>query len=172
MKGMRALFVGRFQPFHNGHLAALKHILSECDEAIIMIGSAQFSGTPVNPFSADERKEMIDAVLKAEGLAKRCTVVPVPDIHDHSKWVAHVKSLVPPFDVVYSNHELTQKLFRAAGIRVKPIPFFEREKNEGTKIRKAIAEGKEWEMFVPAQVAEFLKKNERTERLRKINGKR
>jgi len=168
---MRALFVGRFQPFHNGHVAALRFILGECDEVIIMVGSAQFENTLVNPFSADERMEMIKAVLKAANFEKKCAVVPVPDINDHSKWVSHVKSLVPPFDVVYSNHELTQKLFKAAGITVKPIPFYRREELEGTKIRRAIVEGREWKDRVPVQVAEIMVKIGGIERLKGINSK-
>ena len=38
----RGLMLGRFQPFHNGHLALTKQILTECDELVIIIGSAQF----------------------------------------------------------------------------------------------------------------------------------
>ncbi|MEM3766696.1 MAG: adenylyltransferase/cytidyltransferase family protein, partial [Candidatus Bathyarchaeia archaeon] len=31
----RGLFVGRFQPFHKGHLHVIKEILSEVDELVI-----------------------------------------------------------------------------------------------------------------------------------------
>ena len=37
----RALFIGRFQPFHNAHLADIKKILKENDEVLIAIGSSQ-----------------------------------------------------------------------------------------------------------------------------------
>ena len=36
---MRALYVGRFQPFHNGHLEVVRHILSRADELILVIGA-------------------------------------------------------------------------------------------------------------------------------------
>ncbi|HDH28034.1 MAG TPA: nicotinamide-nucleotide adenylyltransferase, partial [Euryarchaeota archaeon] len=52
---MRALLIGRFQPFHKGHLAVIKKILSEADELIIVVGSSQHRGAVENPFSADER---------------------------------------------------------------------------------------------------------------------
>lgn len=39
----RGLFVGRFQPFHLGHLEAIKDTLGEVDELVIVIGSAQYS---------------------------------------------------------------------------------------------------------------------------------
>jgi len=35
----RGLFVGRFQPFHKGHLRAVKDILGKVDELVIVVGS-------------------------------------------------------------------------------------------------------------------------------------
>lgn len=58
---MKALFIGRFQPFHSGHLDAIKQI-SE-DEIIIGVGSSQYSGTEDNPHSFEERKKMIERSL-------------------------------------------------------------------------------------------------------------
>ncbi|EQD45121.1 nicotinamide-nucleotide adenylyltransferase, partial [mine drainage metagenome] len=52
---MRAFVVGRFQPFHNGHLHVIKEILSQYSSVIIGIGSAQYSHTMENPFTAGER---------------------------------------------------------------------------------------------------------------------
>jgi len=54
---MIALFIGRFQPFHSGHLDAIKQISEE--EIIIGIGSSQYSKTEENPYSFEERKKMI-----------------------------------------------------------------------------------------------------------------
>src|SRR5207245_2773190 len=62
----RALFVGRFQPFHRGHLATVRRILETNDEIIVGIGSAQYSHTGENPFTAGERYEMIKRALDAE----------------------------------------------------------------------------------------------------------
>ncbi|MEM2803284.1 MAG: adenylyltransferase/cytidyltransferase family protein, partial [Nitrososphaerota archaeon] len=36
-KARRAVFIGRFQPFHLGHLEAVKQILQECNELIIAV---------------------------------------------------------------------------------------------------------------------------------------
>ena len=60
-----ALFVGRFQPFHFGHLHAIKKILEESEELLIVVGSAQMSHEPDNPFTAGERLEMIGKTLAA-----------------------------------------------------------------------------------------------------------
>jgi nicotinamide-nucleotide adenylyltransferase len=59
----RGLMLGRFQPFHKGHLALTKQILSECDELVIIIGSAQFNFIDKDPFSAGERVLMIHKAL-------------------------------------------------------------------------------------------------------------
>ncbi|RMF91195.1 MAG: nicotinamide-nucleotide adenylyltransferase, partial [Methanobacteriota archaeon] len=62
---MKALFIGRFQPLHKGHMMIIKRILEETDALSIVIGSSQHAGTPENPFSADEREEMLRRALEA-----------------------------------------------------------------------------------------------------------
>ena len=56
---MKALYIGRFQPFHNVHLKILQKFTKKYDEIIIGIGSAQYSNTLDNPFTLEERKLMI-----------------------------------------------------------------------------------------------------------------
>ena len=82
----RALFIGRFQPFHNAHLVDVNKILKECDEVIIAVGSSQEKNTLENPFSYSERKRMIESVLKKHKI-KNCKIYPVPDLYDDKKWV-------------------------------------------------------------------------------------
>ena len=59
MSKERGLFVGRFNPFHKGHLKAVQDILEQEDEIIIAIGSTQQSHTVSDPFTAGERVLMI-----------------------------------------------------------------------------------------------------------------
>jgi nicotinamide-nucleotide adenylyltransferase len=59
----KALFIGRFQPFHPGHLDAIKQISEP--EIIIGIGSSQYSKTTDNPYSFAERKTMIEQNLQS-----------------------------------------------------------------------------------------------------------
>jgi nicotinamide-nucleotide adenylyltransferase len=74
----RAVFVGRFQPFHLGHLIVAKDILEEVDELIVVIGSAQYSHTIENPFTSGERMMMIrEALREAQVPAERYWIVPV-----------------------------------------------------------------------------------------------
>jgi nicotinamide-nucleotide adenylyltransferase len=161
----RALFVGRFQPFHHGHYEVAKRLLSQHDELIIVVGSAGSEITSDNPFTANERIEMIKSAYSPQQLT-RITIVPVPDINDHSRWVDHVKTYIPAFDVVYSNNEIVTKLFSKAGIEVKPIEFIDRGSNEGKYIRHLMQMGNsEWKKHVPKGVAEYIEKIEGEKRL-------
>ena len=57
-----ALILGRFQPFHLGHLELIRAVNNRYEKIIIAVGSAQEKGTAENPFDKDERKNMIKSV--------------------------------------------------------------------------------------------------------------
>ena len=63
MKYQFGLFVGRFQPFHRGHESIIRNMLEYCEKIIITIGSAQASGTELNPFRYEYRRLMIQKVF-------------------------------------------------------------------------------------------------------------
>jgi nicotinamide-nucleotide adenylyltransferase len=151
-----ALLIGRFQPFHNGHLEVVKKILGECDYLIIGIGSSQYSKTEENPFSGDEREHMIYKTLKKEDLVD-WEIVQVPDIHDEERWVNHVQKICPAFDLVYSGNPNTKKLFEEANVEVRQQPMYDREKYSGTEIRGKILTKKSWKELVPKSVSESIR---------------
>ena len=163
-----ALFIGRFQPFHLGHLRALRWIAAKSSKVIVAVGSADKWLEPENPFSARERIRMIRAEIGKERHSNRFVVVPLTDVGDNSRWVAHVDAHVPPYDVAYSNNPLVRRLMQKAGKKVKAIPFFRRRILDATKIRRRMAEGKKWEDRVPKKVAEHLKKIDAERRVREI----
>lgn len=150
-----SLLIGRFQPFHKGHLEVIKAIAGESDYITIGIGSAQYSHTFENPFTAGERHLMISRALKDEGI-EHYFLVPIIDINRYAVWVAHVASLVPPFKAVYSNNPLTKRLFQEAGYEVRASPLFNVEIYSGTEIRKRMLAGQEWRDLVPKAVAEVI----------------
>jgi len=165
----RALYPGRFQPFHVGHLEAVRHVLGESSEIIVMIGSASQSHTVENPFTAGERTSMIKLALDEAGVnPSRHFIVPVTDLQVHSIWVSHVCSLVPKFDVIYSNEPLTRRLFIEAGFTVKPIPFFKRKLCSATEIRKRMLRDSSWEKLLPNSVAGYIREVQGVERLRDL----
>jgi len=154
----RALFVGRFQPFHYGHLYAIEKILEQAEELIIVVGSAQMSHEPDNPFTAGERIEMIQAALIDAGIPReRYMLIPIADAPSHRTWVSYVESQTPRFDVVYSNQSLTRRLLIEAGYEVRSITLYKRGKFKATEIRRLILKGEDWSMLVPSSVFKIVK---------------
>ncbi|MEZ0345004.1 MAG: nicotinamide-nucleotide adenylyltransferase [Infirmifilum sp.] len=166
----RAFYIGRFQPFHLGHLNAIKWILSREHEVVVAIGSAQQSFEPKNPFTSGERALMIWESLKREELLHRVLIVMIPDtLFEHSKWVCNIRTFSPRFDIAYTNDELSRILLEDAGYQVKPIPFFDREKYSGTSIRQLMAlRRQEWRILVPPETAHVIDSIQGEERVHKI----
>ncbi|NYZ79043.1 nicotinamide-nucleotide adenylyltransferase [Candidatus Micrarchaeota archaeon] len=166
---MRGLFIGRFQPFHNGHLKGIEWALKRCDELVIAVGSTQRSFDRMDLFTAGERVEMIRRVLKAKKLEGRCIIIPVSDINNNALWVSHLESLCPEFRVVFSNNPLVKLLFSGTGKKVLEVPLFERKRCDGTCIRKLMLSGNKWKELVPPEVAGFIAESGGAERLRSIS---
>ena len=166
----RGVFVGRFQPFHKGHLEVVKKIEQEVDELVIIVGSSQYSHRLDNPFTAGERITMIRKALEETGIQlQRIWIIPVPDVHQHALWVSQIVGYAPKFDVVYANEPLTSRLFTEAGFKVKPLPFIKREIYLATEIRKRMLAGENWKELVPKSVAQFIEEIGGDTRLRELN---
>ena len=165
----RGLYVGRFQPFHLGHLEAIQDVLKEIDELAIVIGSAQYSHNINNPFTAGERLVMIRRALQEAGIDQsRLWVVPVPDVHLHMLWVSALEGYTPRFNIVYSNEPLTRRLFTEAGYKVKSIRFFQRKVYTSTLVREKMLKGESWTKLVPKSVADFINEIDGVNRLRDL----
>jgi nicotinamide-nucleotide adenylyltransferase len=167
----RALFIGRFQPMHEGHLSAIKEILGKFDEAVIIVGSSQENLTGRNPLTAGERIEMVYAVLSANGLAGRACVIPVPDTPESGLWPARVLSYAPKVDALFTANDYTESLFRIYNAGVHDGIKIVNQKVVGgisaTAIREKIVRGdSSWEKMVPKEAVAFLKKNKLDERTR------
>ncbi len=163
---MRGFMPGRFQPFHKGHLHAVRYALGLVEELVIGVTASQFNYTPENPFTAGERLVMVRLALG--DLYGRCYVVPLDNVVDNSTWLRHVRSRVPDFKVIFTNNDFVRLLAESEGLRVVPIPFLERERYSGTRIRRLMAEGGPWEDLVPPPVAEYLRKIGGAERVRRL----
>jgi nicotinamide-nucleotide adenylyltransferase len=162
----RGFYIGRFQPYHNGHQSVLEHIATQVDEIIIGVGSAQLSHSVNNPFTSGERVLMITRALSSLGCP--FYVIPIEDIRRNALWVAHVRSMTPPFDACYSSNPLVVQLFREAGVDVQSPAMYERELLSGTEIRRRMLAGEPWKELVPRAVVQVLDEIEGTARLCQI----
>ncbi len=167
---MNGLLIGRFQPFHLGHLEAILFGLSQVQSLWIGIGSSNRSNEMKNPFTADERKEMILSSIDKK-IAEKIKIYYIPDVADHSKWTLEIDSIVPKYDVVFSNDEFSQTLFQKRGIKVIPVPLKQRESYSGTNIRSKIANNQDWKDLVPQGTRNVLLKINAKDRLKIFNYK-
>ncbi|MBI1935393.1 nicotinamide-nucleotide adenylyltransferase [Candidatus Woesearchaeota archaeon] len=161
----RALFIGRFQPFHNAHLIDIKNILKEYDEIIIAIGSSNEKNTPENPFSYAERREMIKKALLKNKISN-FKIYPSPDFYDDNKWIADLRKRLPSFGIAYSGNPYTIRCFGKHKIKVKKIRLIRGVSS--TRIREMMVKGEKWERLVPKEVSGHLKKAKGLDRLGKI----
>ena len=163
----RGLFIGRFQPFHLGHLEDIKNAVKEVDELIIGIGSSNEEHTKENPFTVEERIEMIDLVLPANNISNY-TVFPIPDLGNDKKWVEHIETLVPKFDVVYTGNKLTERCFKGK-YKVKRVNML--EGISSTIIRNKMLKNMDWQSLVPKKVADFIEKIGGIKRIKRVASK-
>lgn len=156
---MRGLMMGRFQPFHLGHLDLTKQILNECDEAIIAITSSQFNYLEKDPFTAGERIEMIHNSLKESDIdLSRCFIVAIENQFNIAIWASYLKTALPHFDKVYSGNDYVKMLLADSAIDVISPKFLDRTQYNATRIRSMILSGNDWQNLVPNAVVKFLDK--------------
>jgi nicotinamide-nucleotide adenylyltransferase len=164
---MDGLLIGRFQPFHLGHLDALHFALSKVDKLWIGLGSSNKPLQKDNPFSAEERKEMILASID-DSMKQRIQIYFIPDLDNHIKWIELINTIVPKFNIIFTNDELTRHLYSKRDVTVLSIPFVKRDILSGTNIRNMIISDQKWEDFVPEGTKNFLYKTSGKQRLKNL----
>lgn len=85
-----AVYIGRFQPFHNGHLALVRQALALAPRLIVVLGSANAPCSAKNPFTWQERAELICSALDPDARS-RTEFLPIVDVGNEPLWVAHVR---------------------------------------------------------------------------------
>ncbi len=164
------LLVGRFQPFHLGHMSALRFALGTAGRLWIGIGSSNRPPEAANPFTAAERREMILSSVDA-GTAARITIYDIPDVENHVRWLDLIDGIVPPFGVVFTNDRLTERLYserRSGAVRAVRIPLLNRDELSGTRIRDMIGGGappSDWQRLVPSGTRDVLRRCDAESRL-------
>jgi nicotinamide-nucleotide adenylyltransferase len=163
----RGFYIGRFQPYHQGHHRMVEQIAEELDELVLGIGSAGDSHSVHDPFTAGERIMMITKALVDLELVTY--PVPIEDLDRNSVWVSHVRSMSPQFDIAYSNNPLVIQLFKEAGVEVRQSDMFNREELEGSAVRERMINGGDWRSLVPNPVAEVVDEIGGVERIQRVS---
>jgi nicotinamide-nucleotide adenylyltransferase len=167
---MKALFIGRFQPFHIGHLKVIQDASKEFNFIIIGIGSSQYGNKLDNPFTAEERKKMIELSLKKNGI-NNFEIALITDIHNPPKWVDHVLSIISDFDVVLTNNSKTKRLFLEKGFTVKETKIYNKNEYSGKIIRNKLIKDKVWQNSVPDEVVLIINQIDGVNRVKNISNK-
>lgn len=97
------IFIGRFQPFHNGHKKVIDRALELSKNVIVFIGSANSARCYRNPWTFEERKEMIYNSYLLRDLeddigyiptTSRLIFKPLDDVYNDQAWIKQVQELV------------------------------------------------------------------------------
>ena len=126
------IVLGRFQPFHKGH-AYLVEAALEKGPTVIAIGSSQAESSIDNPWSADEREDMIRTWLAG----RDADIVQIPDINDPPNWVEHATKYHGEGTLVTSDGS-TSSLYEAANFPVDWVDLNNRESFEGWRVRATL----------------------------------
>ena len=161
----RALFIGRFQPFHNAHLVDIKKILKEVDEVIVAIGSSNKKNTFENPFSYNERRQMISKTLRKHNI-KNFKIYPVPDLYNDKKWVNYIRNNLPKYDFVYSGNLWTLRCFKKHDSKVKKIKLIKGVNS--SKIRELMIKNKNWQKLVPKETVDYIIRINGVKKIKKV----
>ena len=155
----RVAFIGRFQPFHRGHLSVIEDLLPKFDQVLVVIGSSDKFRTPENPFTVGERHAMVKATLDDLGVEpEKFKVVPLPDIDDDEKWPRHVIKTCPEFEAVaITDNPRVEGLFRKF-TKKKIIKTKKKYAISATKVREEIGAGSDLQKYLPQPVIAFLQK--------------
>lgn len=156
-KGKKAVFVGRFQPLHRGHLEAIKWILAQSKQLKIVIGSMQEFGQANNPLEYADRKKMLEIALAAEGL-KNCEISGLPDFGNDAAWarkLLEAAGLKAEAAVLVSLNDWAKSCAKKIAVEVADQPVF-CDNLSATQVRQTIFAGSDWKNLVPAAVFDYL----------------
>ena len=163
------VFTGRFQPFHLDHLEMVRHALGLAERVLIGVtnpdeaqlvehaASAHRHLASANPYSYQQRVQLIDAALQVEGIAReRYDLVPFP-LDAPERWPALVAPGTPQLVRVYSDWEREKvRRFTAAGYPPLVLEGKVARRLTATEIRRAMAAGEGVPASVPPGAQELL----------------
>lgn len=173
----QGVVVGRFQPFHNGHLQYVLKALERCGHLYIGITTPGETATQYepsdptrlglwnNPFSYDERVEMITAALQAEQVNQAKTTFVHFNPSDLAAWYKAVPHDATYFLLLIGDEQKKVDEMRTQGLVVEVLDTVtDREETSG-QIRQAMQTGQTWKHMVPDAVAAYLQQIDAVKRI-------
>jgi bifunctional NMN adenylyltransferase/nudix hydrolase len=168
-----ALITGRFQTFHNGHSGNIYKAMALAYNTVIVIGSAQESGTERNPFSAELRKLILEDAfsIHVSGSDQKIWIITLEDMTNESdhcvEWGDYLMNSIRV--KLYAMNKLVTPdvmIFGNDGPENSPMQWFDEKWQDklsfvqiarpaqavsATKLREAMLLGKEaeWKKGVP-----------------------
>lgn len=160
---------GRFQPFHQDHLALVQQALTLASRVIIGVtnaddaqrvahpASAHRHLDSANPFSFQQRRQLIDAALRAARIAaERVQIIAFP-LDEPARWPATLPANTSQLVRVFSDWEREKvQRFQAHAVPVIVMAGDPQQRISGTDIRRAMASGESWQHWVPPGARELL----------------
>jgi nicotinamide-nucleotide adenylyltransferase len=168
MKKTVGVYWGRFNPPHKGHIALVKRLVKKVDLLIIAVGRAESKNTERDPFSGDERVEMLERYLKEENIKVKDVIA----VRDGDSWASSIDNLFEKcgrFDVLFTNHKTIARL---VGNRVKVVSFERKGNVSSTLIRNSIARGGKWENLTGKSIVSLVRRFDGVARIKRAYGAR
>ena len=162
------ILVGRFQPLHIGLIEAIEFAENNSDKLYIIVGSAEKSNQKMNPFTFEERKKMIELAIIDRKLHESITIVPINDANNHTEWILSIKNAIGAYYIIFTNDEVTEKLFNKDETKVINVPLLDRNALSATEVRRRLELDEKWETLVIPTVADYLKKIKAVKRIKSI----
>ncbi|MBJ99768.1 MAG: hypothetical protein CMB48_02080 [Euryarchaeota archaeon] len=133
-----SIVLGRFQPFHRGHVALIEWAYEQKESSLlrIAIGSANRPQTPENPWSWEERKDMIENWKKKVHPKWNIEIIAIPDINNPPKWVEHATQYHGKSGLLLTSDKETQKLYEKSKWKTKFFELENRDTFEGWRVRE------------------------------------
>lgn len=145
--------IARWKPVHLGHAAVLRALSRSCEQLTIGVGSSNIIDAR-SPFTWEESAEMIRRVLPAPA-----HIQPVPDLFNGPRWRAQVVQQFGDQDIFVTANRYVRDLLKEDYTVIHPVHFLaedERIALNGTHVRQAMAQGRDWQSLVPPEVAAYL----------------
>lgn len=172
---------GRFQPFHNGHLAYALGALARCDHLIVGItnpdpstvveeaADPQRHRPDANPLTYFERQRVVRAALAEAGVpVERFSVVPFP-IHHPERWIAYAPAGTRQYIRLFSDWGREKReRFEQHGWPVEVLDEGQAKDVSGEEIRRRLLTGDDISDLAPNSVAAILREIDLAGRLRRL----